>query len=361
MIWLAPTARTSTLLKAAPSLTRKAGKATGTTYPKRIGTRKIVCIGARGVMVKYSSLSVLSVERRMYVVFSTFPFFKSFDALELAEDTQYVSDPVDSQPTDNQTMSEDRETNPRCTAPLLDIPLSGLIVPVKYQERDGGSEEYHQLLRRGATRIMCEQFSLSFSHERGIFAWANQDLFDEFSGEAMKEGDQWLIYLGRRIELDEEDVDGTDFIEGLLEDGALFAPDPCKWSTVKEGPNLWVTRPNLEIYEVDWDDEERDTANDLEEDDPRLENLNKNSAAEASPIENAYDAGDDDDMETSSVYTESSAEETDDEEGAADLCLYEVGISINTHGPDMDWEDDESSEGQSDTAASYEQDFDTDA
>ncbi|RXW13134.1 hypothetical protein EST38_g12720 [Candolleomyces aberdarensis] len=106
--------------------------------------------------------------------------------------------------------------------------------------------EYQQLRQRGATHLMCETFNLGSTEDEGIFAWANEYLFGEFSSDAvMGEGDEWKIYLGRRIELEEEDVDGEGFIEGLLEDGVLFAPEESRWTTVKEGPNLWVTRPNL--------------------------------------------------------------------------------------------------------------------
>jgi hypothetical protein len=110
---------------------------------------------------------------------------------------------------------------------------------------------------------MCEQFDLGFTQAEGIVAWANDWLFEEFSSDVIEEGDRWMIYLGRRIELDEEDVDGTDFIEGLLEDGALFAPKASKWTTVKEGPKLWVTRPNLGIvrHGIESDDEGEDMVN----------------------------------------------------------------------------------------------------
>lgn len=66
-----------------------------------------------------------------------------------------------------------------------------------------------ELLARGATRLMCETFELQFTPDAGIVAWADQDLFDEFTGDGVKRGDRWKNRLGRRVELDGEDVDGS--------------------------------------------------------------------------------------------------------------------------------------------------------
>jgi len=82
---------------------------------------------------------------------------------------------------------------------------------------------------------MCETFHLEFSYEDGIFTWADEDVYEQFSGSAMLKGDFWKIHLGRRIELDEDDLDGSMFIEGLLDDVLLC---PSRWSseqTVRRG------------------------------------------------------------------------------------------------------------------------------
>jgi hypothetical protein len=97
---------------------------------------------------------------------------------------------------------------------------------------------------------MCETFNLEFSEKDGIFAWADEDIYEQFSGPAMLKGDFWKIHLGRRIELDEDDLDGSMFIEGLLEDVLLYPPRWCTvnkrrkevWETVEETPGIWVTR-----------------------------------------------------------------------------------------------------------------------
>ncbi|KAJ2927726.1 hypothetical protein H1R20_g9364, partial [Candolleomyces eurysporus] len=192
--------------------------------------------------------------------------------------------------------------------------------------------EYQQLCQRGATWSMCETFDLGFTEDEGIFAWANDYLFEEFSSDVMEEGDEWKIYLGRRIELDQDDVDGEHFIEELLEDLVLFALEDSRWSTVKEGPNLWVTRPNL---------------------------TGRTGTARPWPVVNEYETDHETESENGSASdpSVSSAEETDNE-GTVDLCLHDVGISIDAQDGDTEWEDDESSD-ESNAGASNEQEFET--
>ncbi|KAJ7706137.1 hypothetical protein B0H17DRAFT_1325858, partial [Mycena rosella] len=78
--------------------------------------------------------------------------------------------------------------------------------------------EYEQLRQRGASRLMCETFHLEFHADVGIIAWADGDIYEEFAGPLMQEGDFWKIMLGRRIVLEDDDPDGSEFIEALLED-----------------------------------------------------------------------------------------------------------------------------------------------
>ncbi|KAF5325702.1 hypothetical protein D9611_000422 [Ephemerocybe angulata] len=149
--------------------------------------------------------------------------------------------------TGNQAFSDDRATVARGTTPLLDLPKEGVIIPLSYA--DGRAQEYLELIKRGATRLMCEEFSLEWTSEGGIWAWVNQALMDELGGHAM-EGCTWKVYLGRRIQLDAEDVDGSVFVEGILEDGVLFSGKRrAAWVTVKdpEDDEVWVTRPNPDI------------------------------------------------------------------------------------------------------------------
>lgn len=61
----------------------------------------------------------------------------------------------------------------------------------------------------------------------------------------MKEGDQWKIMLGRRVELEVIDEDGSLFIDELVENAIGGHMDPHSgWETVPYVvPNIWITRP----------------------------------------------------------------------------------------------------------------------
>jgi hypothetical protein len=119
---------------------------------------------------------------------------------------------------------------------------------------------------------MCETFHLQFTPETGIVAWADDAIYEQFSGQAMKKGHFWKILLGRRINLDEDDHDGSQFLEGLLED-VLFFPLPWNmehpepWETVLESDGVWVTRP---CFSTD-SDGDNDSAKGKNENDNHLE------------------------------------------------------------------------------------------
>jgi len=126
---------------------------------------------------------------------------------------------------------------------------------------------------------MCETFQLSFSEQDGIIAWADGDIYEQFSGPAMLKGDFWKIALGRRIELDEDDLDGSMFIEGLLEDMLLYPPAWSTmnkyrnegWETVEESPGIWITRLISARIMGDTDGEsENSDAEEFEERSPEL-------------------------------------------------------------------------------------------
>ncbi|KAF9526242.1 hypothetical protein CPB83DRAFT_908630 [Crepidotus variabilis] len=167
-------------------------------------------------------------------------------------EANHVSAALRSIGIENQAIHPDRSLVPRGTTPLLEFNSEDEALPSEYHSDSfpyARTEEYEQLRRRGATRLMCETFGLSFDFKDGIFAWADDDLFQEFSSPKMKTGDTWKIHLGRRIELEEDDFDGSAFMEGLLED-AIYFPlrDPFStrdfevWDTVKESPGVWVTK-----------------------------------------------------------------------------------------------------------------------
>ncbi|KAG9219699.1 hypothetical protein CCMSSC00406_0005979 [Pleurotus cornucopiae] len=155
----------------------------------------------------------------------------------------------DSISTNNEALNPDRTSHPRGTTPLLDVRPH--LIPPMYVSRE---DEYEELLARGATRLMCGTFELQFRPRVGIIAWADQNIFDEFTGEGMKKGDRWKIRLGRCIQLDEEDLDGSQFVEDFLEDAVLFPLQfPLsnrvaeRWETVEVTPGVWETRPMLDV------------------------------------------------------------------------------------------------------------------
>ena len=126
---------------------------------------------------------------------------------------------------------------------------------------------------------MCKTFHLSFSEQDGIIAWADSDIYEQFSGPAMLKGDFWKIALGRRVELDEDDLDGSMFIEGLLEDILLYPPEWSTmkeyrnegWETIEESPGIWITRLISARIMGDSDSEsENSNAEELEKRPPEL-------------------------------------------------------------------------------------------
>jgi hypothetical protein len=96
---------------------------------------------------------------------------------------------------------------------------------------------------------MCETFHLEYTEVKGIHAWADWEIYHHYAGPHMEKGDFWKIHLGRRVELDEEDLDGSMFIEDLLEDALMYPmrSKTCertydKWETIEEIPGIWLTR-----------------------------------------------------------------------------------------------------------------------
>ncbi|KAG6906347.1 hypothetical protein DXG01_014382, partial [Tephrocybe rancida] len=76
---------------------------------------------------------------------------------------------------------------PRGSTPLLTN------LPVAEPLAGYSSSELIALMQRGATRLMIEKYSLECSHECSIFACADEDLYEEFSGPQMGTRDWWKI------------------------------------------------------------------------------------------------------------------------------------------------------------------------
>ncbi|KAJ7361712.1 hypothetical protein DFH08DRAFT_655948, partial [Mycena albidolilacea] len=149
--------------------------------------------------------------------------------IDLCDDADY---------TRNEAVDPDRLSQPRGDTPLRDDGQHPF-PPSLYLRRQ---IEYAELRQRGATRLMCETFNLEFDAENGIAAWADEDLYGDYAGPLMQKGDFWKIMLGRRIQLEEDDPDGSLFIEALLEDALIFPTKQGPWETVEESPGIWVTR-----------------------------------------------------------------------------------------------------------------------
>lgn len=107
------------------------------------------------------------------------------------------------------------------------------------------NEEYVALMTRGATRKMCERYHLEFTMDQGIVAWADSEIYEVYAGPVMRKGDFWKIYLGRSIDLDFEDIDGSEFMNDLLEEVLMYPLSftERRWDTVEESPGIWATRP----------------------------------------------------------------------------------------------------------------------
>ncbi|KAK7028165.1 hypothetical protein VNI00_014980 [Paramarasmius palmivorus] len=119
---------------------------------------------------------------------------------------------------------------PRATTPLRDIDLARLrpdTIAYDYEDR---VEEYRELLARGATRMMCETFYLSYMQDTGIWFEMTDDLVQEWAGPEMLKVDpdsgvgfvSWKVCLGREIVLDEDDTDGSRYVDECLEEALLF-------------------------------------------------------------------------------------------------------------------------------------------
>ncbi|KAJ7169922.1 hypothetical protein C8R46DRAFT_217992 [Mycena filopes] len=209
----------------------------------------------------------------------------------------------------NEGYNPDRVSTPRGGTPLRE--LEQYVLPPNSSPYSIDSDEYEQLRRRGATRLMCETFHLQFDSDTGITAWADGDLYDEFSGPLMQQGDFWKIMLGRRIQLDDDDLDGSGFMEALLEDVLLFPLPNFQWETVEDSPGLWVTRKPADVSA----DSESDTLMDEGTQEERVQ------GADALAVqEHNYETSDEEDVD--GVDSEEPDEDSDD----GYICRRRMGL-----------------------------------
>lgn len=70
----------------------------------------------------------------------------------------------------------------------------------------------------------------------------------------MLKGQRWKIYLGRRIVRNFDDLDGSMFLEELL-DEITHSLRSNRWETIQAG-GIWITRPRAFLRNEDDDDNE---------------------------------------------------------------------------------------------------------
>jgi hypothetical protein len=194
---------------------------------------------------------------------------------------------------------------------------------------------------------------MEFKQATGIVAWADSLLYETFAGPDMQKGDFWKIHLGRRIELDEDDLDGAQFLEDFLEDALLFPLRSDlsnrtheRWETVEESPGIWVTRP-MAALEVEVDDDSDDVDDNGSDDDEYDGDSDAHSDAfdklqirdyfhqQSNAIRaDAYDTDDDEDEQIEAGEADVKAEDENDD---SDVQMSDPGWSFNPREADATW------------------------
>ncbi|KZV61092.1 hypothetical protein PENSPDRAFT_759633 [Peniophora sp. CONT] len=264
--------------------------------------------------------------------------------------------------TQDDMLHPDRQTVPRGDTPLRDIdPATAEHEPLAYITR---KEMYHALLSRGATREMCVRYDLRFHPDSGIIAYADGDLFEDFTGELVKEGDRWQLCLGRRICLESGDKDGSVFITELVEEATTFQHTNIYghggWETVlthqgmRRRRRVWVTRPIVGAYDVYESSVSTDSADyDNEGDEFSEDGLNIDPRTlPASTFVNDYEdesEPEDEGMDVDSSYSDGEIYERHAPEVVLHDCAWDYSSEIDSaeeedidlDEPGSDWDSDE--------------------
>ncbi|KAL0563936.1 hypothetical protein V5O48_018122, partial [Marasmius crinis-equi] len=147
----------------------------------------------------------------------------------------------------------------RSATPLLEVDPARLRPDTVAYGYDDSLTEYKALLERGATRLMCETFSLQYSDDSGIVLemTANEELLDTWAGRSIVDAgcESWRVFLGREIHLSSDDLDGSTYLEDFLEEALLYgakAPGlnseevvdtpELYWTTEQVGDGSWETK-----------------------------------------------------------------------------------------------------------------------
>uniref|UniRef100_A0A0W0GAT4 Uncharacterized protein n=1 Tax=Moniliophthora roreri TaxID=221103 RepID=A0A0W0GAT4_MONRR len=169
-----------------------------------------------------------------------------------------------------------RASVPRGSTPLLDLDPARLrpdTVAYEYVDR---IDEYRNLLARGATRMMCETFYLTYSEDSGIWLEMKDDLLDEWAGPIMLNSGSgllsWKVCLGREIRLDGDgsDQDGSHYIEEFLEEALLFGGRTSDEAVEPYHNDTGIRMLGFEYigWEEDWADIKEVAKNDYDSDNP---------------------------------------------------------------------------------------------
>jgi len=186
---------------------------------------------------------------------------------------------------------------------------------------------------------------MEFKQKTDMVAWADQSLYQTFAGPAMQKGDFWKIHFGRCIELDDDDLDGSQFLEDLLEDALLFPLRSDlshrtheRWETVEESPGMWVTRPMASL-EVELDDD-TDDADDNSSDYDEHGGLDESMEARAKLEMRDWVYQQSDAIRADAYKTDEDEGEADEEvedEAQDDVQMSDPGWSFNPRGADVAW------------------------
>lgn len=212
-----------------------------------------------------------------------------------------------------------------------------------------------------------------------MVAWADDYIFEEFSGPAMKTGDTWKLYLGRAVTLESSDWDGKRFIEEFLEEAVLYPAQVSDawpnyvYKTVLESPGVWATLPvspdgdntiedvfEQEGDELNWQDDLDGIIDKIDDD---IERATNGPPVDPAPVQNEYESTDeesdeDSDSEPVLVKHKDAVEhdDDDDEEEEEDELREDRGASIHAAEPDREFDPDSAY-----VTSSSESDFESEA
>lgn len=284
-----------------------------------------------------SSTSAYSIRNDLFSAFSSFVQYEQ----DVAHPDSYSQTSLPGDDTYYDTRRLYLTSEPRGTTPPVEVDrvlLRPDTIALGFEDR---LEEYEALLARGATRLMCETFTLEFSHELGILLEMDEELMAEWANEDMRRfGPRWKVCLGREIHLDPKDVDGSTYIEEHLEEALLFGKRTeggLRWESVSSGLGFMLTRPVKNSNDTD-DGMNSETEMDME----YPEEITRNEYEEPSD-----DSECDSEIDADDRQMQASVDET--WQADADIIMQDttsdISDSSSSASSEYDFEDDDEDEG----------------